>query len=639
MTDFFKREPDYQVSEVKRMREMFESGRLSRRHFLQGMVAAGLSASTAAAVITGSRDVQAATPKRGGVVRMAAAQHGPDDSLDPLLWKETLGYTRGRTHYNGLVQFNDDLTLRPELAKSWEVNSNATEFTFELERGVTFHDGKDLTADDVIYSMGLHMGEDSVSISKALVTMVREWKKLDSHTVRATLDTPNADLPAILGTFSFKIVQEGAHQMEGYFNKGIGTGPFMVEEFSPGIICRSKRNPNYFREGMPYADEVQTFGIGDPIARVNALLSNEIELAARIDRKAVPQIEESDNADVFSVVSNRFTELVLDLTKHPGNNPDFVLAMKHLMPRKAMLRKILKGQGALGNDHPVGPTFDMHCESLALREQDLDKAKFHLQKSGITEAQVDTSDAAVGGIDMCILAQAEAQKIGLNLKVNRTASDGYWGAVYRKTPFFMSTWSPPADGKHDAAPHRPLGGGVQRIAIQERAGGRASRCDPRGDGRGQAQGDVLRNPDHRLQRSGEHHSLAPGHRRRHLDQGEGHAASGAQQPRRLRVAGVRLARRLREGPKYQSGLHTPSGCGPGRILTRGNILPLSASEVTSEQVSTFRADGAVCLRGHPGARVAGTPVGSLRRGDEQAPQGPGAALLPAHRALARGAGL
>ena len=79
--------------------------------------------------------------------------------------------------------------------------------------------------------------------------MVREWKKLDSHTVRAVLDSPNADLPAILGTFSFKIVQEGAHQMEGYFNKGIGTGPFMVEEFSPGIICRSKRNPNYFREG------------------------------------------------------------------------------------------------------------------------------------------------------------------------------------------------------------------------------------------------------------------------------------------------------------------------------------------------------------------------------------------------------
>ena len=71
------------MSEVKRMREMFETGRLSRRHFMQGLLAARLTTGTAAAVITGSRDVQASTPKRGGLIRMAAAQHGPDDSLDP----------------------------------------------------------------------------------------------------------------------------------------------------------------------------------------------------------------------------------------------------------------------------------------------------------------------------------------------------------------------------------------------------------------------------------------------------------------------------------------------------------------------------------------------------------------------------
>ena len=176
------------------------------------------------AVITGSRDVRAETPKYGGLVRMASSQHGPDDTLDPLLWKGDLGYTRGRVHYNGLVQFNDDLTVRPELAKSWEVNSDATEFVFELERGVTFHDGKDLTADDVVYTMQQHLGEDSISIGKALVTMIREWKKVDKYTVKAVLDSPNSDLPIILGTFNFKIIQENAHDDPNYFNKGIGTG-------------------------------------------------------------------------------------------------------------------------------------------------------------------------------------------------------------------------------------------------------------------------------------------------------------------------------------------------------------------------------------------------------------------------------
>ena len=77
MTDVFKREPDYQVSEVKRMREMFEAGTLGRRHFLQGLLAAGLSATTAAAVVTGSRDVQASTPKRGGLIRMAGPSTAP----------------------------------------------------------------------------------------------------------------------------------------------------------------------------------------------------------------------------------------------------------------------------------------------------------------------------------------------------------------------------------------------------------------------------------------------------------------------------------------------------------------------------------------------------------------------------------
>ena len=340
---------------------------------------------------------------------MAGSQHGPDDTLDPLLWKETLGYTRGRVHYNSLVQFNDDLTVRPELAKSWESNSNATEFTFELERGVTFHDGKDFTADDVVYTMQQHLGEDSVSIGKALVTMIREWKKIDKHTVKAVLDSPNADLPIILGTFNFKIIQANAHDDPNYFNKGIGTGPFVTTEFKPGIIDRAVRNPNYWRDG-PYLDEVHTFGIGGstrPGQRVD-LGGGRDDCASRSQSLKTGRRGRQRYCDLGSI--QPVHRAGSGYRKTPGNNPDFVLAMKHLVPRKQMMRSILKGEGALGNDHPVGPTFAMNCDTLEQRLQDLDKAKFHLKKSGITEALVDTSDAAVGGVDLCIFAQAEGKK-------------------------------------------------------------------------------------------------------------------------------------------------------------------------------------------------------------------------------------
>ena len=130
MSDFFNKEADYQASEVKRMKAEFESGNLNRRSFLQGLMAVGLTASTATAILTGSRDVQAMTPKKGGHLKVGWSTHGPTDTLDPCLVTDGLAYSRGRALLNRLVQFNNDISVRPELAEEFSVNANATEFTF-----------------------------------------------------------------------------------------------------------------------------------------------------------------------------------------------------------------------------------------------------------------------------------------------------------------------------------------------------------------------------------------------------------------------------------------------------------------------------------------------------------------------------
>ena len=441
MHDFFKRENTYQASEVRRMQAEFERGALSRRHFLQGMLATGLTLTSATALLSASRDVRADTPKYGGRVRVAWDQHGPADTLDPALFTATIDYSRGRIHCNNLVQFRNDMTLGPDLAESWESNADATEFTFHLQKGVTFHDGKDCNADDVVYSMNRHIGEGSTSKASSLVSMIKAWKKLDSHTVQAVLETSNADLPAILGTFHFKIVQDGAEQKEGYFNKVIGTGPFTCDEFTPGVRSVSRRNPNYFREGRPYVDEIEIFGITDNVARVNALISGDVQLMGNLDPKAIKQVEEASGLGLFSVESGATTELVAMLDRHPGNNPDFVLALKHLCRRERMVRSLIKGQGVVGNDHSISPAYAMHCASLPQREYDLDKAKFHLQRSGITAAEVITAEVSPGAVDMCLFVQAEAQKIGLDLDVKRVAPDGYWGNVWMNTPLHASGWN------------------------------------------------------------------------------------------------------------------------------------------------------------------------------------------------------
>ena len=437
MTKQFTSTP-YRESEIRRMRASFEGGGLSRRDFMQGLMALGVTASGATAILGGARDAWAMTPKKGGRLRYAWNLHGPDDTLDPALLSGGLDYVRARSYYNNLTQFNDDLSLRPDLAEEWGVSADGLEWTFKLRKDVEFHDGAPFTADDVIYTLNRHMGEDSISRVTEMVNFVSEWKKVDKHTVKAVLASPNSDLPAILGTFHFKIIRDGA---EGeYFSKPNGTGPFKPVEFSPGVRSIGVRNDNYFK-GEVYLDEIETFGITDNVARVNALVSGDVDIIGGVDPKAIKQIEEAPTVEMWSVPSGTYNGIVLSLDREPGNDPDFVWALKYLVNRERVVKSILKGQGLVANDHPIGPPYGAdHCAELPQREYDPDKAKFHLEKSGIRETTVEVADVLPGITDTCLLLQHEAEKIGLKFNVKRVPTDGYWGNIWMVRPVFVTGW-------------------------------------------------------------------------------------------------------------------------------------------------------------------------------------------------------
>ena len=423
--------------EVLRMGEWFRAGQLNRRDFMQGLLTTGLSVTAAGVLVASSTSAIASTPKKGGKVRFGWDQHGPADTLDPVLYTSTLDYTRGRSLYNNLLQFNDNMTMRSELAEEWSVNDTATEFTFNLRKGVVWHDGTPFTADDVIYAMNRHLGESSVSKAKGLVSMITEWKKIDSHTVKAILSSPNSDLPQILGTFHFKIVKDGTEDFAGL---PIGTGPFKITEFTPGVRSVHLRNESYWRDG-PHLDELELFAITDNVSRVNALISGDIEILGNLDPKAIKQVQATEGVEVYSVESGATTHIVAMLDRHPTDNWDLVMGLKHLSPRERIVRAVLKGQGSVGNDHTISSAYSDHCKSLAIRPHDLDKAKFHFKKSGIDKATIHTAEVGLGAVDICLVLQAEAAKAGFNLDVKRVASDGYWGTTWMNTPLNITSWN------------------------------------------------------------------------------------------------------------------------------------------------------------------------------------------------------
>ena len=408
---------------------------VSRREMLKLMMATGVTAATASHLFSTGSSAIASTPKKGGSVRMASNLHGPDDQLDPPLFTSTIDYTRGRATYNNLIRHANDLSPQPELAETFEPNSDASEWTFKIRKGVSFHDGSPMTADDVVYSMNRHLGEESTSVIKPVMASVKEWKKMGPHEVKAIMHSPNADLPTLLGIFQNKVVKNGST------GGGIGTGPFKMDSFEPGVKSVHTRNEDYWAEGANL-DAIEITAITDPVARVNALISGDVQLATVIDPKAFRQVEEADGVTLLSTPAGMQMGICCLKNAAPGENDDFVKGMQYIQDRERIVKKILKGKGSVGNDTPImsahGADF---CSELAQREYDPDKAKFHFKKAGISSAQIFSAPVVSGIEDVVLLAQANCAKIGFDLQVKRVPTDGYWGAVWMQEPVNVVTWN------------------------------------------------------------------------------------------------------------------------------------------------------------------------------------------------------
>ncbi|MDJ0777734.1 MAG: ABC transporter substrate-binding protein [Gammaproteobacteria bacterium] len=408
---------------------------MNRREAITLMAASGVTAAMAGKLFTQAGEVVAATPKQGGTIRYATNLHGPNDQSDPPQFTSNIDYSRGRTIYNSLIQHANDLSPQPELATSFEPNANATEWTFQLRKGVEFHDGSQFTADDVVYSMNRHLTEDSTSVIKSVMGSVKEWKKVGTHEVKAIMNTPNADLPTLLGIFQNKIVKNGTK------GEWIGTGPFTMEVFEPGVKSISKRNENYWRKPAN-VDAIEITAITDPVARVNALIAGDMNIATNIDPKAFRQVEAADGVTLLSVPAAVQLGICCLKNAEPGSNDDFVKGMQYIQNRERIVKRILKGKGSVGNDTPISAAHGKDfCSELPQREFDPDKAKFHFKKSGYDRAELFVAPVASGIEDACLLAQANAAKIGFNLDIKKVPSDGYWGAVWMKEPLNVVTWN------------------------------------------------------------------------------------------------------------------------------------------------------------------------------------------------------
>lgn len=381
----------------------------------------------------------AGPPRRGGRIRVASTTSSQADTLDPVKGAVSTDYARHNLLYSGLTEL--DAHLQPKLALAEAIETDdRTLWRIRLRSGVEFHDGSSLTAQDVVYSLLRHKDAGIGSKAKGVADQIAAASAVGPRELQVRLVDANADLPAILATSHFLIVKDGTTD----FRTANGCGPFRLKAFTPGVRTVASRNPNYWKEGRPYLDEVELIGIPDEVSRVNALLSGDVQFVNALDARSIHRVRATGAHEILETRSGVYTNLILRQDSVPTGDPDFVLAMKHLLDRELIRKAVFRGFAEIGNDQPLPPWHPYYFPDLPQRIYDPDRARFLLKRAGLLNVRlaVFASATATGSVDIASILQESAAKLGLRLLVNRAPADGYWSTHWMKHPATFGNTNP-----------------------------------------------------------------------------------------------------------------------------------------------------------------------------------------------------
>lgn len=411
------------------------TGRIDRRQFIRSVIATGVALPTAMSMAS---TVMAATPKKGGTLRQGYGYGSTTDSLDPATTENGFMTATDFAFGNCLTEIDNTGALVPELAESYE-SADAKTWVFKLRNGVVHHNGKSLTPEDVIATFNHHRGKDSKSAAKGLLTSVKDIRK-DGNSVVFELADADAGFPFIVSDYHLVIMPEKGGKVDAV--SGIGTGPYKIDNFEPGVRLLGSRNANYFKADRAHFDSIENLALLDTAARQSAIMNGDVDVANRIDPKTVALLARVPSLNILEKTGTLHYTFPMRVDAAPFDNYDLRMALKLSLKRQEMLDKILLGHGALGNDHPISTANPYHSSGLAQREFDADKAKHYYKKSGHSgKIQLSASDAAfAGAVDAAQLIAASAGEAGIDIEVVREPKDGYWSNVWNKKPWCACYW-------------------------------------------------------------------------------------------------------------------------------------------------------------------------------------------------------
>ncbi len=279
-------------------------GRIGRRELLLRAGALGLGAAALDTLLGAEASVAAAqdgTPEAmaatGSITWALEADPG---NLIPFGGVSSSNMWGKELMYDSLLEWDQELTIQPALAESYEAAEDATSYTFKLRPGVLFHNGKEMTAADVKYSFETALNPPAPGIQVAFLANIASVEAVDDYTVTITMSKPDPTLPGVIAWSRYTpIVPEGIADEINLLSEGIGTGPYKLIEYISNDRVAYTANENYWKPGTPCIKDVTLKILTDEQSRVAGLRSGEVD-GATLSADVARTLENDDTLEVLS---------------------------------------------------------------------------------------------------------------------------------------------------------------------------------------------------------------------------------------------------------------------------------------------------------------------------------------------------
>ncbi len=359
----------------------------------------------------------------GGILIHGATGGGSKDTLDPHAPVTNPDIARCSNLYEPLFFWNNNYELEPALAESIEGSDDAKTWTIKMRQGVTFHNGKTVTAEDAWLSIQRVADPKAPTSAGGQLSLILDFeasKVVDDTTLQLALKVPYAILDSLLAEYTLGIIPEGKFDPAN----PVGTGAFAYKSFEPGKTSTFTKYADYWGEPA-FVDELQIQDFADPSAMVNALQAGQIQTIDNLPYNLVDTIKGAGGGVLVSE-TGAWVPFTMRVDQAPFNDVKVRQAMRLIVDRQQMIDQTLSGYGILGNDM-YAPFDTAYADDLPQREQDIDQAKALLKEAGQEGLQVELFT----GDDIGSVAPAAA-----NLFAEQAKAAGVDVKVTKKTPFY-----------------------------------------------------------------------------------------------------------------------------------------------------------------------------------------------------------